>query len=805
MIALKLAQAKLYCKHGLQLVPLHSVLKGVCTCRKGKECGSPGKHPRLTSWPSKASSDIAKVESWLKKWTDCNLGVRLGPTSNIVDVEFDDEVGRAAAKRMLGDIETPTFVSDRSVHRLFRFPADLDLKTVKKTHGLEIRLGTEAKGAQSVLPPSIHHSGKIYAWSVSIDEIEIADFPDCLRSLIANGEKQNTNGSVLPDASDNGLEFTMQGEADGIARANAYVDCMPPAVQGSGGDKQTYRVACVAAVDFGLDKAGTMEVLRRFSLRCNPPWEVEDLQHKAEKAIEESLKRPTEVGKLRDLEKAKPAAKTKSKTRVTSRPPQPQACFKPFPADVLPRVLADLVIEGAKSIGCDPSFIAMPMLAVLASAIGNTHRLIAKQDWLVPPILWTAIIGESGTLKSPAFRLAVRPLREIQKTHFANHSIELADYKIAKTAFKKEIAALRKGESKAATLVEPQPPVVGRLLVNDITIEALAPVLLDNPRGVLAEVDELASWLGSFDKYSKGSGDSAKYLSMYSADSLIVDRKTGEPKTIYVPSASVSITGGIQLGILARLATREHFESGLIARFLLACPPRKIVKWNDAIIRQDVVDSYGAVLNELHQFGDPENICYVGMSESAKQLYKSFFNTHAEDQIEVGGDLAAAYSKIQEQPLRIALVLHCAQRLTGAVQADTMEAAIVLASWFKQETVRVYRRLTEGGTEQRLRELAEWIQNKHGGTVGAREVQQGRWKMDTSAEANAVLQELVNENHGEWILSEPGRRGQPTRRFCLHENLYIYGNTTNPNENTNTVDVEVKDEEKDDATGFERI
>src|SRR5215510_11366595 len=134
---------------------------------------------------------------------------------------------------------------------------------------------------------------------------------------------------------------------------------------------------------------------------------------------------------------------------------------------------------------------------------------------------------------------------------------------------------------------KPDPPQAERFIVSDTTVEALAPILLVNPRGLLLARDELAGWFGSFDRYAgrgKAGADSANWLSMFNAESIIVDRKTGIPRTIHVPDAAVCVTGGIQSAILKRALTIEHRESGLAARLLLACPPRKAKLWTEADI-----------------------------------------------------------------------------------------------------------------------------------------------------------------------------------------------------------------------------
>src|SRR5262249_23238583 len=92
------------------------------------------------------------------------------------------------------------------------------------------------------------------------------------------------------------------------------------------------------------------------------------------------------------------------------RPPEP---YQPFPVNALPAPLAEYVREGALALGCDPAYLALPVLAVVASAIGNTRRIRLKGDWEEPAVLWTGLIADSGTLKSPAWDKGVGPLFRI--------------------------------------------------------------------------------------------------------------------------------------------------------------------------------------------------------------------------------------------------------------------------------------------------------------------------------------------------------------------------------------------------------
>ena len=102
--------------------------------------------------------------------------------------------------------------------------------------------------------------------------------------------------------------------------------------------------------------------------------------------------------------------------------------FVKFPIDAIPKPVSTYIAEGAKAMGCDTSYIALPMLSGLAAAIGNSRRIKLKQSWTEPAILWTGIVGDSGTLKSPAIDMALRPLRKKQDEAFKVYYEQMKEY-----------------------------------------------------------------------------------------------------------------------------------------------------------------------------------------------------------------------------------------------------------------------------------------------------------------------------------------------------------------------------------------
>ncbi|MBL8762229.1 MAG: DUF3987 domain-containing protein, partial [Phycisphaerae bacterium] len=421
--------------------------------------------------------------------------------------------------------------------------------------------------------------------------------------------------------------------------------------------------------------------------------------------------------------------------------------FKPFPAEVLPEPIRGFVTEAAKAIGCDASYIALPLLSALAAAIGNTHRIALKRGWTEPSIVWTAIVGESGTMKTPAFKLAMKAIRNAQDRAWKEHEAARAEWEAQHLRYEAELTAWKRDAAKAkpgdgytvAPPEKPAPPIARRYIVSDTTTEALAPILLGNPRGVLLARDELAGWLGSFDRYAKAGkagADSAHWLSMHNGEAMTIDRKTGIPPTIHVPSASVSITGGIQPGILARALGQEHHESGMAARVLYAMPPRKAKRWTEADVNADTEAAVATVFDRLFSLTmevDPESADplnpdlrprLVRLADDGKRVWVTFYNEHATEQAELSGDLSAAWSKLEGYAARLALVVHLTRWAAGdatlrdpaRVDEASIAAGVVLARWFGDEARRVYAILSESDDDRETRRLVEWIERK-GGTV----------------------------------------------------------------------------------------
>jgi hypothetical protein len=82
------------------------------------------KHPGNilgTGWQHQASIEPAQINRWFAQTPDANVGVLLGPKSNLIDVEYDSDEGRLILEQLCAEVITPTYKSAKSVHRLFSY------------------------------------------------------------------------------------------------------------------------------------------------------------------------------------------------------------------------------------------------------------------------------------------------------------------------------------------------------------------------------------------------------------------------------------------------------------------------------------------------------------------------------------------------------------------------------------------------------------------------------------------------------------------------------------------------------------
>jgi Bifunctional DNA primase/polymerase, N-terminal len=176
-----LTAALQYAALGLSVVPVHSINgDGWCSCKDGKSCTSPGKHPRTSHGIRDATSDPAEIKSFWSKWPDANIGIATGRASGIAVIDIDPRNGGLETfEKLEADLcplpKTPrALTGGDGAHLLFALPP---ITVGKHTAGPGIDVLVD--GSLMVAPPSRHISGQRYLWDdgLSLDDLRPASLP----------------------------------------------------------------------------------------------------------------------------------------------------------------------------------------------------------------------------------------------------------------------------------------------------------------------------------------------------------------------------------------------------------------------------------------------------------------------------------------------------------------------------------------------------------------------------------------------------------------------------------------------------
>lgn len=448
--------------------------------------------------------------------------------------------------------------------------------------------------------------------------------------------------------------------------------------------------------------------------------------------------------------------------------------FEPFPTDALPEPLREFVEWGAKSIGCDPSFVALPALAACAGAIGATRVIRLKRGWREPAILWCVVVAPSGSVKSEGGKLVLASLLKREKRMRKEYEEAMRLHGPLQQVFERDLSQWKRSKDGSLPPEPPEPPVLRETIIGDATVEGVARVLQNNPRGLLLERDELAAWLGSFDRYSSGKGDSQNWINMHGGGYVKVTR-AGLAKPLLIDRACVSVSGTIQPGTLTALLGSEHRESGLAARLLFANPPRRQKRWTDAEIPERVANGFALAIGMLialdfaEDTGEEHQPVALPLTNEAQKRLIAFVNRHGEEAMNRDGDQLAAWAKLEGYAARIALVLQLANDPDAtAVSDESLASGIRLAEWFGNEADRFYSGARETPEQVERRLLAEWLTGRQP-TTPAEIARSGPQKFRGKAEQVEVLMNtLASEGKGEWQNQPPGPSGgRPTRGFVV--------------------------------------
>lgn len=178
---------------GFVIIPLCSANHKGMTPSHIKGCQSPGKRPLVSKWSEIKNVSNEQFKTWSEQFPTANWGMVLGQTLsyNLVGVDIDGDEGEQYWNELIKDKVVPAtveFTTGAGRRLLYQLPYGLETKKQKTTlDGNHAEVAFCCQGQQTVIPPSVHHTGRVYEWvpGKSPFEIDIAQAPQWIIDLVS--------------------------------------------------------------------------------------------------------------------------------------------------------------------------------------------------------------------------------------------------------------------------------------------------------------------------------------------------------------------------------------------------------------------------------------------------------------------------------------------------------------------------------------------------------------------------------------------------------------------------------------------
>ena len=473
-----------------------------------------------------------------------------------------------------------------------------------------------------------------------------------------------------------------------------------------------------------------------------------------------------------------------------------------FDASVLlPKALADFVLDEADRMPCSPDYIAAALIVCLGSVIGAKCGLKPKRrdDWIVVPNLWGGIVGDPSSKKSPALGTVTRFLDRLEAREAEKLVDALAIFEAENSAFEAHQSAIKASMKKAAggakpdhlkmaasvadmqALQAPTKPHALRYKSNDSSVEKLGDILSRNPQGIMVFRDELTGLLASWDREGH-EGDRAFYLEAWNGTGSFNTDRIGRGEQ-FVKTLCLSIFGGIQPDkietYLAGIASNLD-NDGRVQRFQVMVYPNAVPwAWCDRYPVKGAREAVRDMFDRLASF-DPVQDGAAPADDFVKLPYFQFDDEAQEVFIEWCAQLNLVDMPSEQDPLMkqhlgkfeklfcsVALVLHLAEGNIGPVKVDSALRAGAWCEYLAGHARRIYG-MVEGSKVATAKTLLRRIKEgklKPGFTV--RDVLRKCWSgLSTALQAESAL--LILEDH-HYIRARESTNvsGRPTTEYAI--------------------------------------
>lgn len=377
--------------------------------------------------------------------------------------------------------------------------------------------------------------------------------------------------------------------------------------------------------------------------------------------------------------------------------------YKEFPKELFPPVVENYILDSARAQGLCVDYLYGAFVSLMSVFIGNKCSVSVNGQWRERPLVWIALVGQSGIKKTPAIKCIFFPLNDIEKMNYREYKQKVKEYEVA-------VKAGDVGQEK---------PMSKQMIVDDTTMEALNNVLMRNPDGVIMKKDELLTLIFEAGRYSKSNGSEERLLSIFSGESISINRK-GDDSHDRIENPFVSLIGGIQPEVLNKLFADGRSENGFVNRLLFALPEvleRKMPLYHSDAELSGNYQNYirRAYVQNAENFREVEQPAIIPLSDEAHKAFEKWQSGFIYGK-QFDNSLDGYLSKLEAYAVRLALIVEYSWSVLkdgkpAFVSLQSMNKAIEMCSYFFQTYQRA-RDLKDSNSGNKKEEVIKELMKK---------------------------------------------------------------------------------------------
>jgi len=252
------------------------------------------------------------------------------------------------------------------------------------------------------------------------------------------------------------------------------------------------------------------------------------------------------------------------------------------PINAFSESMQSTIYHYSEAKGYPTEFFITAFIGAASTALGRSVTLNTGNYTSIASV-WCIILGQRGQVKSEPLTDAFKPIKKYQfeiNEHHNSQKQELDEYKA------------QNPKAKVAEL-----PNAKKVVLSDTTPEKLVITLSENPKGCGIVYDELAGFVGRFNRYNSGA-DEQMYLSLFNGDTILRDR-IGHGASAYARHSYLTIIGTTQPSVLREVFFSKT-GSGFFDRWIITQPDNIVKQYPNQFGINPVEElKYSAIITRL--------------------------------------------------------------------------------------------------------------------------------------------------------------------------------------------------------------